>query len=440
MLTKNLLRFNLHHQKLCPRFLDTQNKIWQKLSEALAHLYETGRGQSREELADLAQPILNNARSPLMAKGLNKLLLDRCTFQEADDALETFRMKVFTTAAQTFYQHPTSEPQTTSEPSALPLSGTNNLEKFRQAVAESMDMALETLSSRLYADLSSRQLLRSFKPINPEKLLHRYNMALAQGPLIYANSLNIEMEEPDIGVRRKFFHHLKFHRLLARISQKQSGQFSIQVDGPLSLFDNNRKYGLQLAYFLPSVCALRRWHIHANVCVNPGEPATLELDQDTGLKSHLSQTSTYVPEEFEQFAAQFDNMEQAGGKKSTRQETLRWKIKKNTPLLNLGDREWVVPDFSFRHDSGQIVHLELFHRWHTTPLLRRIQSLQKRKQPLALGVDRFLTKNAQTKATLQQSEWYQQHGFPFNGFPTVKRVTACLNGFLEETPKAKGDT
>lgn len=424
MLTKNLLRFSVRNRAIHPRFLDTKNRHWQTLAEALITLYASGSGQSLEALAELAQPILNTAHLPLAAKGLNKLVLDQCTFEEPDTELESFRMDVFTVAAQRFRQSDTY-PLPSSASSVSSVSSTNNLETFRQGVAASLGMEPDALSSRLHADLPHRQILLSLKPLSPEQLLHRYNMAQAQGPLFWANQLFIEMKEPDVGIRRKFFHRLKFFRLLARISQKRSGQFEIQLDGPLTLFDNHRKYGFQLASFLPSVCALSRWRIQADLRMDNGELVTLTLDQDTGLKSHFGQTSTYVPEEFERFAVQFNEMRGAG------QKAEGWKLKKTPTLLNLGGQEWIVPDFSFRHDSGQVVHLELFHRWHAGPLHRRLEGLQKREKPVALGVDRFLTKDEQTHEMLQHSTWYQRHGFPFNSFPPVKRVVACLNGFLE---------
>ena len=410
MLKKNMLRFDLRNQKLYPRFLDSQNKIWQNIATELITLYETGCGSSREELIELVEPILNAARSPLIAKGLNKLLLDRCTFQEVEVELELFRFKVFTIAAQRFCQH---------EP-----GGMNNLETYRKRVADSVAMESDALSSRLYSDLPDRHVLLSFKRIKPEQLLHRYNMAQAQGPLYWADGLTIEIEEPDVGKRRKFFQRLKFFRLLARLFQTQAGKFSIQLDGPLSLFDSSRAYGIQLACFLPSVCALNRWSIQANVRIDNGSFVTLELDQNSGLKSHFTQTNTYIPEEFERFASQFNALAQKDRKED------QWKMGKTPTLLHLGAQQWVVPDFSFRHANGQVVHLELFHRWHAGLLLQRLDHLQNVERPLALGVDRFLSKDPSIQARLKESKWFQEHGFPFNGFPPVKRVVDCLNGFL----------
>lgn len=430
MLTRELLRFEQRNQKIYPRFIDTQNKNWQEVARSLAAVYEASSGYSQEELGELTLPILNVARSPLVAKGLNKLLLDRCTFQETDAELEPFRMQVFTEAAQQFC--PPTERGSTQK------GGSNNLETFRQSVAATFNMDPDSLSARLYADLPARQTLLSFTPAAPEQVLHRYNLAQAQGLLWWAKQLTIETDEPSVGIRRQFFRRLKFFRLLARITRTAAGLFQIQLDGPLSLFENGRTYGLLLANFLPAVCALSRWRIQAEIHVPSniaqttapnnrytGGPAHLELDHATGLKAYLTQTSSYVPEAFERFATEFG------------QKISAWTIQKDPELLELNKQEWVVPDFSFRHESGPVVHLELFHRWHAGALLRRLQSLAtpRRAMPLlAIGVDRALTKQAENDAALQGSEWYQQHGFAFNVFPPVQRVAACLDGFLPAQP------
>ncbi len=100
MLTKGLLRFSRNRQsQIFPRFLKVDDKITLLLVEELAELYTTGIEQSQEELSELAQPIINAHRSPLIAKGINKLLIDRCQFKEPDLDVAPFRAKVFATSA-----------------------------------------------------------------------------------------------------------------------------------------------------------------------------------------------------------------------------------------------------------------------------------------------------------------------------------------------------
>ncbi len=408
MLTRDLLRYDQRGGRLIPRFVDSTSRLVQNLVTDLALIYATGTGQSREELSEATLPVINSYRSPLIAKGINKLLIDRCTFQEPADDVEALRFATFTAAVK----HLQSEEM-------------NDLERFRQAVSDAMHSEdPDQLALKLHADLPVRQPLIAFESIEPEPLLHRYNMAMAQGPLIWADSLIIDIHEPDPGRLRQFFRYLKFFQLMARItpSVKLAHGFRLELDGPLSLFDVARKYGIKLANFLPAVCALSKWHITATIRLGKEPEAQLELDETSRLHSHFTRTTCYVPDEFLTFAEQFKAVVKT------------WKIESNSPLLDLGKQEMVAPDFTFRHQSGQVIHLELFHRWHGGPLPKRLERLAQIKKPifLAIGVDRALSKQALLAPLLAQSSWFQSHGFVFNQFPPIKRVVACLEEFLNK--------
>jgi uncharacterized protein len=407
MLTKDLLRFNRNRQaRIFPRFLSADNRVTLLLAEELSNLYQTGIDQSREDLMELAQPIINGYRSPLIAKGINKLLLDRCTFREPDTEVEQFRAEVFATAAKLL---------TNADPKM------DSLSHFRAVIGKKYERDADDLAVALHGDLPIRQPLQSFKAISAQKLVHRYNMAQAQGLLFNCSQLTLTIREPDVGRRRFFFRYLKFFRLLAQTYREGAGEYRLELDGPLSLFDQTRKYGLRMANLLPVIALLSRWSLTAKVKPEQ-QSGTLILNQDDGLISHYSFSTAYIPEEFDIFAQQF------------KQEVKSWKIKKNLPLLDLGRQELAIPDFSFRHESGQTVHLELFHRWHKGALGRRIKQLQRsrKKIPLAIGVDRFLSKDPTMQKQMEGSDWFQKHGFPFNAFPPVKRVVKCLEGFLAD--------
>ncbi|MBF0444135.1 MAG: DUF790 family protein [Magnetococcales bacterium] len=405
MLTKDLIRFNRNRQsRIFPRFLNVDDKITLNLVEELATLYQTGVGQSREDLAELALPIINAHRSPLIAKGINKLLLDRCQFREPDKDVAPFRAKVFATAAKLL---------TSNDPKM------DSLSHFRQVVGQQHGEDADELAAALHGDLPIRQPLQSFETVLPVKLVHRYNLAQAQGLLFNSSRMSITFKEPDVGKRRFFFRYLRFFRLLARVYKESGDQYRLELDGPLSLFDQTRKYGLRMANFLPVVVLLTEWSLTATI--KPEERSgTLQLDHNDGLISHYRLTTAYVPDEFKIFAQQF-KMEVEG-----------WKIQNISPLLDLGKQELAIPDFSFRHKSGQIVHLELFHRWHKGAMVRRIKHMDglQKKIPLVIGADLFLKKDPPTLKQLEQSPWFKNHGLIFNAFPPVKRVVKVLESFL----------
>ncbi|MBF0620754.1 MAG: DUF790 family protein [Magnetococcales bacterium] len=405
MLTKDLLKYSVTRQRrIFPRFLDTHNKQLLAVAQELIDIYTTGNGLSMEELGEMTHPVVTAYRSPVVAKGLNKLLLNRCRFKESEEALPDLRMRVFS-ITNTLLKEP----------------GFDQLSVFRDELAKRCDSDAETLSQQLYSDLPIRQPLISLKPIEAEMLLHRYNTAQVQGLLIRAASMDLEIDEPDVGLRREILRFLRFFRLLATIRKTGTSRVSITIDGPMSLLQNSQKYGFQMACFFPAVCALSNWQLTASIKISQ-RPARLELDHTTGLKTHFTRISGYRPDSFSHFADNFEQLDSP------------WRIRKNPPLLDLGQQEIIVPDFTFKHPDQGVVHLEMFHRWHAAALNRRLKTVsqnRKKKQiPLLIGVDRFLSKDKATKSVLDGSPWFQEHGVLFNDFPTVKSILKGLKSFL----------
>lgn len=403
MLTHDLLRFTRRKGSVHPRQVDPNDKSLLVLGEELNGIYHSGVGQSMEEITELIQPVLSAFTQSIIAKGLHKLLLDRCRFQEADVAIEQRREKIFLAAAAQLRQDKMTD-----------------LPGFRQKVANTFQQDPDLLANQLFADLPPRRLLESFRPLAPARLLQRYNLAQAQGLLLHAQSLTVEIEEPDVGKRRKLFQYLKFYRLPATIRQVGEQRFQMEVIGPLAVIMQTRKYGMQLASLLPVICAMQRWSLGAVIRL-PGETSLqFTMDETSGLRTHYTMIAQYRPEEFKIFAAQF------------RQEIATWELIEDPPILNPDGLELVAPDFSFRHLASQaLVHLELFHPWHAAAILRRLEQLSRARPPvpLVVGVARPLTKSPEVRALLDHSSWFQAHGFEFNEFPPVKRVVKSLDSF-----------
>jgi len=87
---------------------------------------------------------------------------------------------------------------------------------------------------------------------------------------------------------------------------------------------------------------------------------------------------------------------------------------------------------NFQNKDGEIIHLELFHRWHRGALLKRIKFCEANPNlPLLLGVDRALLKG-ELASLLENSKYFQQKGFLFRDFPGVARVNKLLNKNIKQ--------
>lgn len=413
MLTRELLRFRRRNGFL-PAFIDpTDPKLLEFASELLAaHQGAVESHMRRAELEELIDVQLKGARDPKLAAGLNKLVLDRCSFdpvQLVDYPAE--RKKLFLAAAK-----------------ALPQAG-GSIDAYRETfLAE--EGGADFMASDIYGDLPDNERLTGWRPLYPAELLNRYNVALVQGLLVYAEDLDVTVSDSNPAELRRLFKYLRFFRLLAETSRRRGkgkSVVSLRISGPFSIFANTRKYALQLAAFFPALVNLEEWSLTANIRLGENR-GVLKLDRTSGLVSHYRNFSSYVPEEIRMFHKLF------------REQAAEWRIVGESPFIDGGAQEIVFPDLSFRRESdGRTIHLELFHRWHRGQLERRLELLERDPGiQLIAGVDRALADDdAWRILTEQEHPALAVRLFRFRDFPGVDRVKRVLDAFAEANPGEK---
>ncbi len=420
MLTKDMLRVRVAGDRVIPKFVKTDDPKLLGLARQLLDFYRPDRGLTRGEISESAEPVVKSCKDLKLASGLNKIIQDRCEFTHpAECDYAEIRRRLFAKSAEALRNAPDN----------IDFAG------FKAQVMDGFESEADLDKDGVYADLPENEHLVNLKLLSPKELLERYNVSLVQSLLITCEKLTVRVASPEAGQLRKLFKYLKFFRLLAKIiPESETGddelpsKLRLEIDGPASLFDNTQKYGLQLAVFFPAVCALSNWELKAEVKYKNSE-RILKLDQKTGLVSHYRNFSDYVPEEIAMFHSLF------------REKVPDWEIVGDSPAFNLGGGELIFPDLSFRHiHQGTIFHLELFHRWHSFPLLRRLEESGKlQKLPLLIGVDRFLSEKPETKSRLESNEWFEQRGFKFRDFPGVETVRRLLDKNLSESTGKAAD-
>src|SRR5690606_28242892 len=145
---------------------------------------------------------------------------------------------------------------------------------------------VEQVEEALYADLKAEQRLVEVDLPEPRALLERYDLALAQAVLLRARQAVITMEGADPKRVRQLFRIVKFHRLMHR-AERVEGGLRIVLDGPLSLFRQTQRYGLQMALVLPSLAHAERWRLEADVAWGDQKrDLQFVVSSDDGLTSH----------------------------------------------------------------------------------------------------------------------------------------------------------
>lgn len=398
MLTRDLLLFRVREGRLRPSFIQREDPELLALAKDLISELESARGHTRDDVEETLSLRAGAFSRPKVARGLVKLLLDRAQFDEAAEGIAETRWERFQLAAGILRTLP---PDTT-------------LESYEARLAEALPTPLPEVREALYVDLPGRRRLLGWETLTPGELLDRYNLALAQGPLLGARRLTLRARAPELLRVRKLLRWLKFCRLVAEV-RRDGEDWALEVEGPGALLALQKKYGLQLASFLSVVPVLERWELVAEVEASARKRAALVLSHKDPLVSPLPSALGHIPPEVATLAEGF--------------EDAAWELDLTPLPRHMGASGLCVPDLTFRHrESGREVALELFHAWHAGALARRLTELRTRADTgLLLGVDRALAKGEERQAL----EAHPQVVL-FNGFPSARRLLERLTRLLSE--------
>ncbi len=427
MLSSELLRFKQNGDYLKPSFIDPSDPRLLHFASALLQLYENGTGSTRGTLDELTSGLLLRQKDLKLARGILKTLSDRAEFSSAGGSSEfpDLRRALFLKSASMLREgrlppHPEDVRECVFRDFRDEDAG--NSPPFRNGI---------------YADLPEQETLERIRKTFPKELLERYNVSLVQSLILHASGLTLEIADSDPAKLRRLFRYLKFFRLLADVRLRKppdESRIRLTVDGPASIFENSTKYGLQLASFFPAVCQMEQWKLSCEIRLRQ-KKKRLVLDSSCGLRSHYANFSAYIPEEIRLFAEHF------------RSTVPEWEIDSAPDYWKETPQKLVFPDFLFRekhHPGGKEFPMELFHRWHAAQLLERLSFLEQQRQTeegtklkkgekhnevplLLIGVDRsLLKKDGLLKARLEESPYFQKHGFLFRDFPGVENVLKVL--------------
>jgi predicted nuclease of restriction endonuclease-like RecB superfamily len=357
MLTADLVRARRRGDQVRPQWIDPGAPEERERAQALLATFEAHRGRTRGELDEALAERVGEGTDYLLHRGLAKLLFDRSTFEVASprDPAEV-RAQVFALARA---HHPVSQRP------GDPLHPVTRAEVLAQAGA-ALGLSPDAVERALYADLEREQVLAELEPLEPEALLHRYNLALAQAVLLRATSLEVTLAPGDPKRARQLFRFIKFFGLMHAVAGDRRSGYRVTLDGPMSLFQLSSKYGLKLAEFLPALLLCQGWSLRAQVLWGKERRAAVfELDPSAGLRSHYKERGVYVTDEERTFVERFRALESP------------WELERSAELVDLGGRGVLVPDLVFRHrEDGREALLEIVGFWRKGYLEGRLELLR----------------------------------------------------------------
>lgn len=385
MLKKEHILCKINSGRVKPQWVSPEEPLLRQIAADIIEVYRHGADfqLTANAIKEVADNIISASDLPKVSAGLNKLLLDRCDFQLTEDTdYAALRRELFQRSAAALAAGKLPPPQKETD---------------------------------IYGDLPGFEKLQKIDLPRPNELLKLYNLAQAQALLIYAESVTIKITDPDTAALRRVLKAVKFFRLLAQFKSAKRDTVEISVSGPYALFGPSVKYAVSLASLLPVIVNLPKWRLEAMLRFRDRE-LKLKLDEKSNLESAKRAFAAYLPEEIRLYHKLFSE-------KST-----EWQIIGNTPFLDAGNQEIIIPDLSFQNTvSGEIIHLELFHRWHGAQLTQRIQLLKNRPDlPLILGIDRSLADEETLNEKFDSTDPLRKRCWLFRDFPGVENTLRAL--------------
>jgi predicted nuclease of restriction endonuclease-like RecB superfamily len=365
MLTGKMVRVRYARDRIVPRYLDVADPTWLEVAERMLELFRGRERVTRGELEEDQREAFGDDPGQVVHQGLAKLLEDRCEFETVSGhPPDQLREAVFRAAA---------EHRKAGSPSA---AAAFDREAVLAQVAGELGLAAEAVEQGLFADLKSEQRLGKFKDISAERLLQRYNVALAQAVLLRSTGVHVTVRNEPPQRYRQLLRRVKFHRLVCEVERLTPDSFQLHLDGPLSLFSATQKYGLQLALFLPAVLLCRDFTLKAELRWGPQrKPRNFTITPADHLVSHYPDSGMYVPPELGMFADLF------------RKRIADWDLVEETEVFPLGQGFW-VPDFRLVHrETGFVVRLEVLGFWRRASAERHLERLRDQvREPFLLAV------------------------------------------------------
>jgi predicted nuclease of restriction endonuclease-like RecB superfamily len=417
MLTGDLVRVRTSKERVIPLYLNRGSPQWLEAAESLLLIFREGVGMTRGEIEEEIDDLFGGGgKATLVHRGLAKVLEDRAEFEVvADVPPDLIRDKVFTAAAVHRQLLKLERPAQGPKPGQSPRPSFRR-DEVLSAVAGDLKITPETLLKGLFADLRDENRMLKFEDMTAQRLIDRYNVALAQAVLLRSVRVEAEIRDEGPARYRQLFRRLKFHRLMYRVQGSMSEGYTLQIDGPLSLFTATTKYGLQMALFLPALLHCHDYRLDAELRWGPKrEPRSFHLDASTGLTSHQLDSGMYVPAEVPAFVERF------------RQVAPSWELSECTEVLELGREGVWVPDYRAVHKAtGLDVFVEVVGFWKKASLDRLLRLLPR------LGPARFVLLISE-KLRVDEEALVDLPGpiLRFKEIPSAPELAALLETFMK---------
>jgi len=338
------------------RLMSRAHAYYLDYAERMLKVYREGHGRRRRDIHRNIEIILADDPKyhPRRVDSFCKLLDDESVYErDSDRNCAKLRSEVFLAAGA---RHPlSSRREGLFEHSENAVKG---------EIANSYQRPWKEIEDQLFDDVLSFNRMKSFDVDafpNARDLLARYNVAQFQVALFDA----VQMRVLATGHLKSILRYARLAELMHTIRRKEDGSFLIVLDGPASVIEETRRYGICMARFLPGLLSCDGWKMEADIQIGRSEIFKLVLSPEDGLRAPVP-----PPEEFD------SDLERKFAEKWGGSPRRGWTLERESEVM-IKNQHVFFPDFVFRHESGVTVLAEIVGYWTERYITEKRSTLER---------------------------------------------------------------
>jgi predicted nuclease of restriction endonuclease-like RecB superfamily len=314
MLQKRQAIYRVRKGKIHPFRLATNKQNLDIIGQMLECMQDS-IGMKKNNIEENLQYFARQIWQPKLSQAVIKLLLDKAVFEKDEEQYAAdIREKVFENS-QKFW----------SELKALP-----NVQEIPEKILGATFRELPNLDDDLlYKDLPANQILLKFEDMGAKDFIGWVDLCMIRALLLQAVSMRILFSGESQHLR-VFMRYLKFFGLLFQVKKKEN-DWEMLIDGPESILENSRNYGINFCNLLPAALLIKgEWEIFAKIQLFEKKDYQLKITPEDGYKSFYKKTSFLRQKKIEDFAGHWD--------------TKNTSVKISQEVFSLKDNIYLLPD------------------------------------------------------------------------------------------------
>lgn len=346
--------------------------------DRLCRLVRRLEGRPRRDVSEVLRRQERRVRDVRRLAGIAKTILDACRFrpEPGADRAEEIREVVYRARGRRWPPLPDDE------------------DRPYEDAARELDLPVERIQALLYADRPDRYLLARAPRFDGPGLLQRYNLELARGVLLDAESLVFRAD----GGWKASFRALKLSRLMVRVHREGRRRYRVEITGPAAPWIGRpQRYGVRLARVLPSLLAAPGANIEARVH-HEGRvlPYRLSVADHAWLRPDRRRRRRSMDSLWEEDLARVLREKIGKGRSG-------WTLVREDAPIVLPEGRVFLPDFTLRHRDGREAFVELVGFWTPEYLEHKVASVRDADTSnLVLVVSRRLGEGAEALEEVSQ--------------------------------------